>query len=246
MKDLTTKTIRDIALDSPVTTVIFEEFKIDYCCGGQTLFLDACRDAGADPVEVLQKIDDALTTPLGSDPSVAFETLAELVDQIEEKHHTFTKYEVEHLPPLMEKVAGVHGEDHPELVELLAAFQSLCDDLHPHMQKEEVVLFPYIRQLERSELEDTVAPMPCFGTVQNPVRMMMMEHETAGENLRRMRGLSCDYTVPEGACSSYIALYGRLEALEHDLHQHIHLENNILFPKAIELEQRVFSIAAPH
>ena len=242
MQNLTTKTVREIALEMPVTTRIFEEFKIDYCCGGRKMFMDACRNVGASPETVLQKIEDILKTSEATESDwLTAASLTDLAGYIEEKHHTFTKYELENLPPLMEKVARVHGEHQPELLELKELFRALCDDLSPHMQKEEAVLFPYIRQLERSTFIQTAFPMACFGTVQNPVRMMMLEHDQAGDILRKMREVSRDYALPEGACPSYTALYIRLETLERDLHQHIHLENNLLFPKAVELEQKALS-----
>lgn len=243
MENLTTKTVREIALEMPVTTRVFEEFKIDYCCGGRKLFIDACRKVGANPEIVLKKIQEIS----GNAEPREFEWLAtaslgRLADYIEEKHHAFTKSELEQLPPLMDKVARVHGDRHPELFELQKKFETLRDDLIPHMQKEEIVLFPYLRQLDphRTPADSAVSP-PCFGTVQNPVRVMMTEHDTAGELLQEMRALSQDYALPEGACPSYTALYRRLEALERDLHQHIHLENNLLFPKALEIEQSLFS-----
>ncbi len=242
MENLTTKTVREIALEMPVTTKVFEEFKIDYCCGGRRLFLEACRNVGADPEVVMKKIDAVLETPDGDDLSrLTAADLSAIVDYIEEKHHTFTKYELEHLPALMEKVARVHGDHQPELLALKELFQTLCNDLGPHLQKEEIVLFPYIRELDPNSPVPKSASVPFFGTVENPVRMMMLEHDTDGEILRQMREITKDYALPEGACPSYAALYSRLEALEHDLHRHIHLENNLLFPKAVEMEKRTNS-----
>lgn len=243
MQNLTTKTVREIALEMPVTTRVFEEFKIDYCCGGRKMFMDACRNVGANPEIVLKKIDDVLENAEQDEFDwLKTATLGELVDYIEEKHHIFTKYELEHLPSLMDKVARVHGDHHPELLELKDIFQTLCDDLNPHLRKEEVVLFPYIKELEETNSKGISASFPPFGTVQNPVRMMMSEHDTAGDLLRKMRELSGDYTLPEGACPSFTGLYHRFAELERDLHQHIHLENNLLFPKAIELEQKTFPL----
>lgn len=237
MQNLTAKTVREIALEMPVTTKVFEEYKIDYCCGGRKLFLEACLNVGANPDDVLQKIDNIIA--IESDDKLDWlktANIGELADYIVDKHHTFTKDELENLPALMEKVARVYGERHPELVELKKQFEDLCNDLHPHLQKEELILFPYIRNLDPKYPSQNNFMTPCFGTVQNPVRMMMMEHDLAGDLLKKMRETSKDYTLPEGACPSYMVLFNRLEALEKDLHQHIHLENNLLFPKAIEME----------
>lgn len=237
MQNLTTKTVREIALELPVTTRVFEQYKIDYCCGGRKPFLEACRNVGAEPDAVLQEIDQVLKTETNNELDwLKTANIGELADYIVDKHHTFTKYELENLPALMEKVARVHGERHPELIELKSQLEELCNDLHPHLQKEDLILFPYIRNLDPNYPSQQNFSLPCFGSVQNPVRMMMMEHDLAGELLKKMRETSKDYTLPEGACLSYSALFNRLEALEKDLHQHIHLENNLLFPKAIEME----------
>ena len=238
MQNLLTKTVREIALEAPVTTRVFEEFKIDYCCGGRKMFLEACREANAEPEIVSEKIDLILQSGETKEADwLQTAGLTELIDHIEQKHHVFTREEIENLPPLMEKVVQVHGKAHPELSWLKDTFQTLCADLTPHLLKEEIILFPYIRELEASLSTGTQPSSPCFGTVQNPVRMMMMEHDTAGEILRTMRKISNDYALPEDACPSYKALFNRLEAFEMDLHQHIHLENNLLFPKAVELEE---------
>jgi regulator of cell morphogenesis and NO signaling len=140
------------------------------------------------------------------------------------------------LQSLADKVLAAHGGNHPELIHLDELFTRLCADLKPHMFKEEQILFPYIVELAKTV--DHV-PFASFGTVNNPIRMMMMEHDTAGEILREMRALTSDYKVPADACISYQTLYQALENFEKDLHQHIHLENNILFPKALGLESEL-------
>lgn len=242
MQNLQGKTVREIALEMPITTRVFEEFKIDYCCHGNTLFDEACRNVGANPEAVMQKIDSVVEI-LGNEELdwLSDTTLCELLDYIQDKHHTYTKQELEQLPQLMEKVASRHGEHYPNLFELKDLLQAVCDDLGPHLIKEEMVLFPYIEELEKNFSKQLmISPSP-FGSVLNPVRMMRMEHEEVGELLMKMRAISNDYTLPEGACPSFTALYHRLSELERDLHQHIHLENNLLFPRAVEMEQKAFS-----
>jgi regulator of cell morphogenesis and NO signaling len=159
-----------------------------------------------------------------------------LIGYILATHHVFTVEEIERLTPLMAKVVTRHGDGHPELFELQALFSELTDSLIPHMRKEEHVLFPFIVELERAEKAKLPAPVPHFGTVKNPIRMMMAEHDTDGERLKKMRDITGDYSLPEGACPSFTALYAGLEDLERDLHRHIHLENNVLFPAAAALE----------
>lgn len=239
MQNFTTKTIREIAVESPATVPVFQEYKIDFCCGGGRNFNDACQSAGVAPEIVSEKINRVLTNQIEDYQSPETKTASELIDYILETHHVFTKSEISRLSALMEKVCGKHGESHRELFSLQKSFAELCDDLTPHMMKEENVLFPFIKNLKMSEVNNLSSPPPPFGTVKNPVRMMMVEHDTAGEILRRMRGITSDYALPEGACPSFQALYFGLEELEKDLHRHIHLENNVLFPQAVKLEQKV-------
>ena len=161
---------------------------------------------------------------------------AELIAHIVEKHHAFTREELERLEALLAKVCGVHGQNHPELFHIQDQFGKLRGELEPHMLKEESVLFPYIIRMEEAAVANQALPPPPFGTVRNPVRVMMAEHDAAGYILGRMREASSDYTVPADGCISYKTLYSALAELEVDLHQHIHLENNILFPRAVEQE----------
>ncbi len=241
MQQLNTKTIRDIALEFPQTTRIFEEFKIDYCCGGRKPLSEACLTAGIDEDIVWQKLESAIDGVQANETTdfPEHKKTADLTDYIIDKHHVFTINEIERLTPLMDKVCGKHGTQHTELFEIQKLFRALCDELIPHMKKEEMVLFPYIKVLAAVISTNIPVAEPHFGTVKNPVRMMMTEHDSAGDLLREMRQLSNDYTLPEGACPSYTGLFFGLEELEKDLHRHIHLENNVLFPQAIELEKKV-------
>lgn len=241
MNNLTTKTVREIALEMPLTTKVFENYKIDYCCGGHRNFSEACEIAGVETENVLREISDCLkTTDENELAKIQNLSLSALIEHIEKTHHVFTRDEIKNLVPLMLKVAAKHGEHNPQLTVLEQLFAELCADLAPHLLKEEQVLFPYIIQLERYKMGGNFLSMPCFGTVKNPVGMMMSEHDTAGDILRKMRDVSDDYKLPENACPSFTALYTRLEAFEKDLHRHIHLENNVLFPKAIALENEIF------
>jgi len=243
MQNITSRTIRDIALELPQTTRIFESFKIDYCCGGRKMFTEACVNAGADPDAVLEAIESTFNSAADTDADRFVSlSLTALIEHIQGKHHVYTHYELENLRPLMAKVADRHGENHPELLKLRELFNALADDLSLHLYKEENILFPYILDLETASVNHLSARMPPFGTVQHPVAMMMSEHDTAGDILREMRQISNDYELPEGACPSYSGLFNRFVALEQDLHQHIHLENNLLFPRAVELERQAFSL----
>ena len=226
--NLANKTIKEIALEMPAATRVFQELKIDYCCGGGKNFLEACEKAELSSEMVEKKISDALQQVSAS----------KLIDLIVQKHHIFTKNELARLTPLMEKVAGKHGEHYPYLIELKRLFIDLRDELLPHMQKEEFILFPHVKRLEASEIANISVPRPAFGTVTNPIRMMSVEHDSAGDIFREIRRTTSNFTPPADACPSFKALYFGLEELEKDLHQHIHLENNVLFPMSLELENK--------
>lgn len=233
----TEKTVREYAVETPGATRVFEKLKIDYCCGGGRSLGDACVAAGVDLEEVERLLETAGDQQPEPPAGLQSGTLSELIDYILEKHHTFTRDEMERITALADKVATKHGGNHPELLKVRDLFAQLCEDLRPHMFKEEMVLFPYIKQLEQATAAGRPAPYAPFGTVANPVRMMMLEHDAAGELLRELRAASVDYTAPADGCVSYQTLYRALEEFEADLHQHIHLENNVLFPRAAELEK---------
>jgi regulator of cell morphogenesis and NO signaling len=230
-------TVRELVIQMPEATRVFEKFKIDYCCGGNTSLVEACARAGVDLREVKQELEHAGRAKEIQATDFSEMILPVLIDHIVTRHHLFTREEMVRLDALLTKVVSVHGDKHPELHEVSTLLKRLGEDLNPHMLKEERVLFPYIVQLDRSVNGNASAPFAPFGTVKNPVRMMMMEHDAAGDILRELRRVTSDYAIPSDACISYKTLYEALEALERDLHQHIHLENNILFPKAVEFEE---------
>jgi regulator of cell morphogenesis and NO signaling len=231
-------TVREVATQLPESTRVFETLKIDYCCGGNRSLTEACASAGVEVDNVISELSALGKSVAGDSAAMDFQqlSLSELIAHIVETHHVFTKAEMVRIQALAEKVIDVHGAIHPELPILGELFQRLCVDLGPHMFKEELVLFPYIVATEQSVTHGEPVPFAPFGTVQNPVRMMMMEHDTAGDLLRKLREVTSDYQVPADACISYRTLYQALENFEKDLHQHIHLENNLLFPKAVERE----------
>ncbi len=227
-------TVRDVAIQLPESTRLFESLKIDYCCGGNQPLGQACASAGVDVDDVMERLAGVEQSNEAKDFQNA--SLPELITHILDTHHVFTKSEMDRLQLLADKVLNAHGGNHPELVHLDELLTRLCDDLKPHMFKEEQILFPYINALVQAADQNRAVPFAPFGTVKNPIRMMTMEHDTAGEILRELRALTSDYKVPADACISYQTLYQALQNFEKDLHQHIHLENNLLFPKALELE----------
>lgn len=230
--------VSEIALTLPESTRLFERLKIDYCCGGNQPLAEACVSAGVDidnVMEILSVLSE--TNQKKAAPTFQYSSLAELIGHIIETHHVFTKAEIDRLQPLADKVLAAHGSNHPELVHLTELLGQLCAELTPHMFKEEQILFPYIVAMAEAAERQQPAPFAPFGTVNNPIRMMQREHDNAGEILRELRELTSDYKAPADACVSYLTLYHALENFEKDLHQHIHLENNILFPRAVSLEE---------
>ena len=233
----TTKTVKDLALEIPGATRVFEKLGIDYCCGGEKMLHDACANAGVSVEEVLNRLKQTKQEPMDSETADWLkEPLSRLTLYIVEKHHSFTKQELSRLEALLVKVCQAHKVKHPELLQIQYVFQQLKNELIPHMLKEEQILFPYIARLEETFNQNRPLQSPPFGTVLNPIRVMMMEHDGAGDMLFEIRQLSTNFTVPPDGCISYKTLYQALEEFEKDLHQHIHLENNILFPRAAELE----------
>jgi regulator of cell morphogenesis and NO signaling len=232
-----TKTVRDLALEIPNAARVFEKFGIDYCCGGMKPLDEVCQAKHISIDEVLHSLEEAARFPEETKHEWQSAPLADLIAQIVEKHHKFTREEVVRLNALLEKVCGVHGKNHPELFLVQASFHALAQELSTHLMKEEMVLFPYIARMEAAVLQQKSIPPAPFGSVDNPARTMMQEHDSAGDTLKAMRNASQNYAPPSDACISYRTLYQALEAFEADLHQHIHLENNILFPRAVALEQ---------
>lgn len=232
----TDKTVREFALENPSATRIFEQLGIDYCCGGQKPLDEACNAAHVKLDDVLARLE-AATQSAQSDIGWQSKPLSALITHIVHTHHAFVRSESPRILSLLDKVGSKHGANHPELHQVHEVFEGLATELDSHLMKEEQILFPYIVQAEASATSGAPAPHSCFGTVQNPIRMMMFEHDNAGGALREMRQLTNDYTVPADACVSYQTLYDAIKGLEADLHQHIHLENNILFPRAIAMEE---------
>ncbi len=233
------KTVRELALAIPSATKVFEKLGIDYCCGGGKKLGEACIQAKLPVEQVLRDIEQAESSRLArseAGPDWSAEPLADLIDHIVKKHHEYVKTAAPRLCALAEKVASKHGPNHPETQKVSELVEAVADELAMHLMKEEQILFPYIVRMEEAVLEKAPVLPPPFGTVQNPIRMMVSEHDSAGSILRELRAVTADYKAPEDACTSYRTLYDGLLEFEADLHQHIHLENNILFPRAIAME----------
>lgn len=219
------------------SAAVFQKFGIDFCCkGGQSLH-DACAKKGVDPDLLINAVEavTADTTPLAND----FRSwpLDRLSDYIADTHHTFVREQIPVLLQFLKKLCKVHGERHPELFEIYAEFHDAADHLNLHMHKEEHILFPHIARMQSAMTAHEMLPPPAFGSVQHPIGMMMHEHETEGERFARMSELTSGYQPPEDACTTYRVAFQMLKEFEENLHLHIHLENNILFPAAAAMEK---------
>lgn len=236
-----TRTVRELAVEIPNATRVFERLGIDYCCGGGKSLQDACTQAQVSVDEVLRTLEQGAVPDKSAgeeDSDLNQLALKELAEHIVNKHHAYVRQEVPRIQKLLAKVVAVHGKHHPELAVVQQHMGTVSAELTSHMRKEEMVLFPYIKGLEEAAGAGRRVPRPPFGTIRNPVRMMELEHEAAGDVLEQISKASSDYTPPAEACFSYKTLYAALKEFAEDLHQHVHLENNILFPRAIALEEK--------
>lgn len=222
-----------LVAERPSRARVLEKYGLDYCCGGRTALDTACA-ARAIPLEtVLTDLNasDERPEPEAMDWSQA--SLTELAEHVERTHHAYLRAELPRLTALIEKVTLAHSDRHPWLADLRARFAAFREALEQHMHKEERVLFPLCRRMERGGA-------PLFapgGTIAHPIHVMMAEHDDAGEDMAAFRQLTGDYTLPEGACNTFRAMLDALATLERDMHTHVHLENNLLFPKALERER---------
>lgn len=214
------QTVGQVVVERPAASRVFGKLGIDFCCGGRRSLAEVCRDRGLDLHELLAMLETEEPHPARS--SWVDVPLAELVSHIVERHHAFTRAELERLGPMLDKVARVHGERHPQMVEVAALFRTFAVDLAQHMRKEEAVLFPAILQVAGRG-------MPLSG----PIAVMRTEHEAAGSDLARMRMLTDGFVPPTGACNTFRAALAGLAELEADLHEHVHLENNVLFERVL-------------
>ena len=233
-----TQTIREIVQQHPAAVPVFEALGIDYCCGGGKTLEAACASKNVPLNLLLSDLANALITrPTPEDRRWMTSSLSELADYIVEQHHAYAKSELPRLAALAAKVHLRHGHMYPELNQIRELIEALSAEVIAHLLKEEQVLFPRLRTIEDAAQAGVMPPPAFFGSLINPIRHMMSDHDDTGELLRSIRALARNYTLPDGACMSYQALYQGLSDLERDLQQHIHLENNILFPRALEFEK---------
>lgn len=223
--------VREIAVANPAAIRVFESLGIDYCCGGNLSLRAACAKAKVPVDDAVARLEKCEPRPESAVPDDA--PMGVLTHHIVERHHAFVRREAPRIQTMLAKVCEKHGRTHAELSEVKSLFTALDEELASHMLKEEQILFPYIEALD-----GPMEPAACFASVESPIAVMLAEHENAGAILSNLRALTNGYKTPDGACPTFQGLYRALDEFERDLHWHVHLENNILFPRAIAAERQ--------
>jgi regulator of cell morphogenesis and NO signaling len=235
-------TVAEVATQYPATIRVFQRYGIDFCCGGKRALAEVCAEKSVNFVALRQDLDSAVAGRAEGGVPLHRVGVRDLVAHVIERYHRPLDEELPRLSQLMEKVVAVHGERHARLVEAAAAFAALREDIEPHMMKEERVLFPYIGRMDGLEVAGTPLLASPFGSIENPISVMEAEHESVGRLLEDLRRLTDGYTPPADACNSFRGLLHGLAELERDTHEHIHVENNILFPRAQALEAQLLKL----
>lgn len=241
MNILKEHTVGEIVAQDYRTALVFEQYGIDFCCNGNRSIEDACAQKQIISDDLILQLKTVTTKNEESQIDYNAWPLDLLTDYIEKKHHRYVENSIKELIPFLQKIVRVHADRHPELLEIERLFTVSAGELTSHMKKEELILFPNIRKMVQAERSGILA-QTSFGTIQNPIRMMMHEHDAEGERFRKIATLTDNYTPPADACNTFRTTLSLLKEFEEDLHLHIHLENNILFPKSIILEKQ-FAIA---
>lgn len=233
------KTVAELVSENINTAHVFKKHGIDFCCGGGISVAKACEKNQVELEVLLEDLDNL------KDKGRSFDyknwDLQFLAQHIENVHHRYVEEAIPILVQYTDKVASVHGKTNPELMQVRDIFKEVANELTQHMKKEELILFPFIGKMERASKNDEKMNRPHFGTVENPITMMEDEHEAVGDLLKEIASLTDNYTLPKHACNTYQAMFHKLQEFENDLHLHIHLENNILFPKALAMEKEILS-----
>jgi regulator of cell morphogenesis and NO signaling len=237
METLEKITIGEFVAKDFRTAATFSKYGIDFCCKGQKTVEEVCDTKNINEVQLLEELNAVLASK--NDSGIDFNSwpLDLLVDYIEKTHHRYVEEKTPVILQFLDKLASVHGSNHPELIQINMLFQGSTGELAQHMKKEELILFPFIKKMMGATISHASVQPPHFGTVNNPITMMMEEHDNEGERFRTIAALTNNYTPPEDACNTYRVTFAMLDEFEQDLHKHIHLESNILFPKTKALEK---------
>jgi regulator of cell morphogenesis and NO signaling len=225
-------TVGSLVAERPARATVFSQYGIDYCCGGKRVLDEVCREKNIPLAHIMAKLADIDAQPSDGQEDWTKQSLQSLIGHIVTCYHEPLRKEMPEILRLAEKVAKVHGDTHPEMVTVAEIFRRFKDELEQHMQKEEMVLFPVIARMEEEQAPQVFG---CGSGIAHPLAVMTAEHEDAGAALYKMRELTNGYKPPQDACNSFRVLLFSLEKIESDMHQHVHKENNILFPRALSL-----------
>jgi len=221
------------------TASVFTKYGIDFCCRGHRTVAEVCEKKTINHDDLLEELTAVMITANTNAVDFSSWPLDLLVDYIEKKHHRYVEGKIPVILQYLDKLCQTHGAEHPELLQIQSLFQGCADELTKHLKKEERILFPFINQLEKAVSSTGRLEVPAFDSVEDPIAMMKHEHDNEGERFRKIAILTHNYTPPASACNTYRVTYSMLQDFEQDLHEHIHLENNILFPKAVQLEGKL-------
>lgn len=235
------KVIGEIVAHNYKTALVFKKNKIDFCCNGNQTVKEACDKKNVNVENLIKELNNVLI--IKQNEFIDFNTweLDLLIDYIEKTHHRYVSTKINEITPFLNKLVKVHGDKYPYLKEVEMLFEQTSTELINHMKKEENILFPYIKELVNSKLNQEELFEPHFKSVVNPIFMMKNEHQNEGERFEKISELTNNFTPVEGACNTHKITYELLKEFQENLHQHIHLENNILFPKSILLEESILN-----
>ena len=232
--------VGDLVAKDYRTATVFKQNGIDFCCNGNRTLEEVCKQKEMSVTNIIGELNQVSQQISAAQTDFNSWPLDLLADYIEKKHHRYVEEKIQEIKPYLDKICKVHGEHHPELYEINQLFNYSAGELAMHMKKEELILFPAVRRMVKAQMQKTTPERPQFGSVNNPIKMMMHEHNNEGERFRKIEELSNKYNPPQDACNTYRVSFAMLKEFEVDLHLHIHRENNSLFPKALELEKHIY------
>lgn len=229
------KTVGELVADDFRTAQVFQKYGIDFCCGGKVALAEACQERGIDPAKLLEEMDTVSQEPLDRSQNFGGWPLTFLADYIINTHHSYLNDNTTQIAAYARKIAEVHGAGHPEVIEIARIFDKIAEDMTAHLREEEEVLFPAVRRIDAAQKAGSAAQASDLETIRESLVKLDKEHQEIGDAVHAIRDLANGYAIPEGVCNTYVVTYKLLKEFEDDLHKHVHLENNILFPKAARL-----------
>ena len=245
MKELLNQTLAEIVTANHEAASVFEKYHLDFCCKGKRPLLEACKEKNLPGEQIAKELNEVINRSSITDGSLLnYISLTQLCDYIVDTHHAYVRQSSKQISFYLEKIANKHGLRHPELLQIFKLFTALSEEMTSHMYKEENILFPRIKELEIHNTGNVPLGLPASGYIEAPIAVMEHEHDSAGSLLEQIRNKTNDYTPPADACTTYGVAFASLRAFEADLHQHVHMENNILFPRAVEMIKKLNTLAS--